>query len=148
MPYFAYVRDGVVKYVQLVTSSTPAQIKWLALNQSGVLLKDSTGYDVMPGDLFIDGKFYKKDIETGDTTLLEEGAWVHPKAIRFAGIMEGEIVGQWGLGKELFADQTESDQFVEDILNSQIIEIDQEQQFSVVRGWLYDGANFSKPNNA
>ncbi len=148
MPYFAYVRDGVVKYVQLVTSSTPAQVKWIALNQSGVLLKDSTGYDVMPGDLFTDGKFYKKDIETGETTLLEEGAWVHPKAIRFAGIMEGEIVGQWGLGKELFDDEEEINQFIDDIINSQIIEIDQSQQFSVVNGWLYDGVNFSEPNNA
>ena len=60
MPYFGYVRDGIVKYVQLVTSSTPAQSKWIALNRSGVVLKDSSGYDVMPGDLFTDGKFIKK----------------------------------------------------------------------------------------
>ncbi len=148
MPYFAHVRDGVVKYVQLVTSSTPAQTKWIALNRSGVLIKDSRGYDVMPGDLFIDGKFYKKDIETGETTLLEDGAWVHPKAVRFAGIMDGEIAGQWGIGKELFTDEAEMDQFVDDIVNSQIVEVTQEQQFLVEKGWLYDGVNFTKPDNA
>lgn len=147
MPYFAYVRNGTVKYVQLVTSSTPAQEKWIALNRSEVLLKDSTGYDVMPGDLFTDGKFYKKDIETGETTLLEDNAWVHPKAVRFAGIMDGEIVGQWGLGKELFEDQEAIDQFVDDIINSEIIELSQEQQFLVSKGWLYDGTNFTYPEN-
>ena len=148
MPYFAYVRNGTVKYVQLVTSSTPAQEKWIALNRSGVLLKESTGYDVMPGDLFTDGKFYKKDIETGETTLLEDNAWVHPKAVRFAGIMDGEIVGQWGLGKELFADEAEMNQFAEDIVNSEIVEVAKEQQFLVEKGWLYDGVNFTNPNNA
>lgn len=148
MPYFAYVRNGTVKYVQLVTSSTQAQEKWLALNRSGVLLKESTGYDVMPGDMFTDGKFYKKDIETGDLTLLEENAWVHPKAVRFAGIMDGEIVGQWGLGKELFTDDAEMTQFADDIVNSEIIEIEKDQQFSVEKGWLYDGVNFTAPDNA
>lgn len=148
MPYFAYVRNGSVKYVQLVSTATQPQVKWIALNRSGVLLKDSGGHDVMPGDLFIDNKFYKKDIETGETTLLEDGLWSHPKAVRFAGIMDGEIVGQWGIGKEQFADQLEIDQFVDDILNSEIIEIPQEQQFTIEKGWLYDGANFTTPNNA
>jgi hypothetical protein len=148
MPYFGYVRNGTVKYVQLVTSSTPAQIKWTALNRSGVLLKESTHYDVMPGDVLIDGKFYKKDAETGETTLLEDGAWSHPKAVRIAGIMDGEIVGQWGLGKETFTDQAEIDQFVDDIVNSEIVEIGQEQQFVVEKGWLYDGVNFTNPDNA
>jgi hypothetical protein len=63
MPYFAYVKDGTVKYVQFISSSSPSQEKWVALNRSGVVLKETTKYNVMPGDLLIDGKFHKKDIE-------------------------------------------------------------------------------------
>jgi hypothetical protein len=148
MPYFGYVRDGIVKYVQLVTSSTPAQSKWIALNRSGVILKDSSNYDVMPGDLFTDGKFYKKDAETNNTTLLEDGAFTLPNAIRVAGIVDGEIVGQWGMGTELFENIEEAHQFIDDIVNSQIVEIEQEQQFLVEKGWLYDGVNFTNPDNA
>lgn len=148
MPYFAYVKDGVVKHLQFVSSSTPAQEKWIALNRSGVLLKESTYHDVMPGDLLIDGKFYKKDIETGETTLLEDGVWTHPKAVRFAGIMDGEIVGQWGMGKEQFESQEAIDEFVTVVTTSNIVEIEKDQQFLVEKGWLYDGVNFTAPNNA
>lgn len=148
MPYFAYVKDAKVEHVQFVSTSTPAQEKWVALNRSGVVLKYSSNYDVMPGDVFVDGKFYKKDIETGETTLLEDGAWTHPLAVRFAGIMDGEIVGQWGVGKDLFATPEELDEFVNMILNSEIIELSQDQQFSVEKGWLYDGVNFTNPDNA
>jgi hypothetical protein len=149
MPYFGYVRDGVVKYVQLVTGSTPAHSKWLALNRSGVILKDSSNHDVMPGDLFTDGKFYKKDAETNETTLVEDGTGVLPEVVRVAGIVDGEVVGQWGMGVEAaFEDLSEANQFIDDIVNSQIVEIEQEQQFLVEKGWLYDGANFTNPNNA
>ena len=148
MPYFAYVKDGTVKHVQFASTSTPAEQKWTALFRSGVLLKESTHYDVMPGDVFIDGKFYKKDIETGETTMLEDGAWTHPKAIRFAGIMEDEIVGQWGLGKEQFNSQEEIDEFIQIVTTAEIVEISKEQQFSVEKGWLYDGVNFTAPDNA
>ncbi len=147
MPNFAYVRDGVVKYVQSTPGATPAEEKWIALNRSGVVLKDSTHYDVMPGDLLIDDKFYKKDIETGETTLLEDGAWTHPRAIRFAGIMDGEVVGQWGLGKENFEDEAEINQFVEDILASQVVELPLGMKLLVKKGWLYDGVDFSEPSN-
>lgn len=148
MPNFAYVRDGIVKHVQTATGSNPVEEKWIALFRSGVLLKDSGGHDVMPGDLFIDDKFYKKDIETGETTLLEDGLWSHPKAVRFAGIMDGEIVGQWGIGKELFADQSEIDEFTDNILNSQIVEIEQDSSYLVEKNWIYDGTIFSAPDNA
>jgi hypothetical protein len=148
MPYFGYVRDGVVKYVQLVTGSTPAHEKWLALNRSGVILKDSSNHDVMPGDLFIDGKFYKKDAETNETTLVEDGTGVLPEVIRVAGIVDGEVVGQWGMGADRFADLAEANQFIDDIVNSQIVEIEQEKQFLVENGWLYDGVNFTNPDNA
>lgn len=145
MPYFAYVRNGVVKYHQFLEKGNLIEEKWTALYRSNVLIKDSTGYDVMPGDLFIDEKFYKRDPETGDPILLQEGEWVHPKAVRFAGIMEEEIIGQWGRGKELFADQAEIDQFVDDILNSEIVEINHEQPNLVKENWLYDGVNFIQP---
>jgi hypothetical protein len=148
MPYFAYIKDATVKHVQFVSTSTPAQEKWVALNRSGVILKESTHYDVMPGDLFTDNKFYKKDIETGEITLLEDGAWTHPKAVRFAGIMDGEIVGQWGLGKENFATQEEVDEFVTMVETSDIVELKLDEQFVVEKGWLYDGVNFTNPNNA
>jgi len=145
MPNFAYVKNGIVKYTQFTNDGNLIEQKWTALFRSNVLIKNSTEYDVMPGDLFVDNKFYKKDIETGETTLLEEGAWSHPKAVRFAGIMDGEIVGQWGRGRELFADQAEIDQFIDDILNSEIIEINQDQPDRVKVGWLYDGVNFIEP---
>lgn len=148
MPYFAYVKEGTVKYVQFIGAGSTAQDKWIALNRSGVLLKESTHYDVMPGDLYIDGKFYKKDIETGETTMLEDGAWTHPKAVRFAGIMDGEIVGQWGMGKEQFNTPEEVVEFANMIVSSEIVEIDKDQQFSVEKGWLYDGVNFTAPDNA
>lgn len=147
MAYFAYVRNGVVKYQQFLSEGNPIEQKWIALYKSDVLIKNTTSYDVMPGDLFVNEKFYKKDIETGETTLLEDGAWEHPKAIRFAGIMDGEIVGQWGRGKEMFADQAEIDQFIDDILNSEIIEIIQDQPNRVQAGWLYNGVNFTSPDN-
>ena len=148
MASFAYVRDGIVKYVQAIAGLSQAEEKWIALNRSDVLLKNTMGYNVMPGDLFIDGKFYKKDIETGETALLQEGVWTHPKAVRFAGIMDGEIVGQWGLGKENFQDESEINQFCDDILNSQIIEISDEQLFLVEKGWLYDGNKFTNPSDS
>lgn len=147
MPNFAHVRDGVIKHIQIVPGASPAEEKWIALFRSGVLLKETTHYDVMPGDVLIDDRFYKKDIETEETTLLEDGAWTHPKAIRFAGVMDGEIVGQWGLGKETFADQSEIDQFVEDILNSEIVEIPAGMKLLVKKGWLYDGTNFTAPSS-
>lgn len=146
MPYFASVRNGIVIHTYVTNDQNLVEKKWTALFRSNVLIKNSTYYDVMPGDLFIDGKFYKKDIETGETTLLEDGAWSHPKAIRFAGIMDGEIVGQWGRGRELFENQIEIDQFIDDILNSEIIEINYEQPNLVEKNWLYDGVNFSPPS--
>jgi hypothetical protein len=102
----------------------------------------------MPGDLYVDGKFYKKDIETGETTLLEDGLWTHPKAVRFAGIMEEEIVGQWGIGKEMFASQEEIDEFVAMVETSDVVELKLDEQFVVEKGWLYDGVNFTNPDNA
>jgi hypothetical protein len=148
MPYFGYVRDGVVKHVQFITSSTPVHEKWLALNRSGVILKDSSNHGVMPGDLFVDGKFYKKDAETNETTLVEDGTGTLPEVIRVAGIVDGEVVGQWGMGADLIGDLTECQQFIDDVVNSQIVEIEQEQQFLVEKGWLYDGVNFTSPDNA
>jgi len=147
MSYFAYVKNTKVEHVQFVSTATPVGEKWVALLRSGVTLKYSSDYDVMPGDVYVDGKFYKKDIETGETTLLEDGAWTHPKAVRFAGIMDGEIVGQWGTGKENFASQEEIDEFVTAIENSNVIELDLESQFVVEKGWLYDGVNFTNPDN-
>lgn len=148
MPYFAYIKDGTVKHIQFISTATPAQEKWVALNRSGVLLKESTHYDVMPGDLLIDGKFYKKDAETGETTLLEDGVWTHPKAVRIAGIMDGEIVGQWGIGREQFDTQEEVDEFANMVVTSDIVELELDQQFTVEKGWLYDGVNFTAPDNA
>ena len=148
MPYFAYVKDAKVEYVQFISTSAPVGEKWVALNRSGVTLKYSSNYDVMPGDLYVDGKFYKKDIETGETTLLEDGLWTHPKAVRFAGIMEEEIVGQWGIGKEMFASQEEIDEFVIMAETSDVIELKLDEQFVVEKGWLYDGVNFTNPDNA
>jgi hypothetical protein len=147
MPYFAYVKDGTVKYVQFISSSSPSQEKWIALNRSGVSLKETTKYNVMPGDLFIDGKFYKKDLENDSTTLLEEAEWTHPNSIRFAGIMDGEIVGQWGLATDLFDTQDDVNDLVDSIVNSEIIELNKENQFLVKKGWLYDGVNFTDPDN-
>jgi hypothetical protein len=148
MPYFAYVKDAKVEYVQFVSTSSPVGEKWVALNRSGVTLKYSSHYDVMPGDVYVDGKFYKKDIDTGETTLLEDGAWTHPKAVRFAGIMEEEIVGQWGIGKEMFASQEEIDEFVAMAETSDVVELKLDEQFIVEKGWLYDGVNFTNPDNA
>jgi hypothetical protein len=148
MPYFAYVKDAKVEYVQFISTSAPVGEKWVALNRSGVTLKYSSNYDVMPGDLYVDGKFYKKDIETGETTLLEDGLWTHPKAVRFAGIMEEEIVGQWGIGKEMFASQEEIDEFVIMAETSDVVELKLDEQFVVEKGWLYDGVNFTNPDNA
>lgn len=147
MPYFAYVKDGTVKYVQFISSSSPSQEKWIALNRSGVSLKETTKYNVMPGDLFIDGKFYKKDLESDSTTLLEEAEWTHPNSIRFAGIMDGEIVGQWGLATDLFDTQDDVNILVDSIVNSEIVELNKENQFLVKKGWLYDGVNFTDPDN-
>lgn len=146
MPKFAYVKNGTVKYVQLVSSSTPAQDRWIALNRSGVVLKYSSNYDIMPGDLFVDDKFYKKDIETDATTLVEEADFGLP-AVRFAGIMDGEVVGQWGEGKELFDSQEEINEFIDDVLTSEIVEVSKAEQFLVEKGWLYDGVDFINPDN-
>lgn len=147
MSYFAYVKNAKVEHVQFVSTSTPAGEKWVALYRSGVTLKHSSDYDVMPGDVYVDGKFYKKDIETGETTLLEDGAWTHPKAVRFAGIMDEEIVGQWGSGKENFASQEEIDEFVDMVETSDVVELKLDEQFIVEKGWLYDGVNFTNPDN-
>ena len=147
MAHFANVTNGVVKHIHSLDEANMIHQKWIALFRSNVLIKDSTGYDVMPGDLFVDGKFYKKDLETGEAILLQEGEWVHPKAIRFAGIMDGEIVGQWGQGKELFKDEEEMNQFVEDILNSEIVEINYDPPQTVKVNWLYDGVNFIQPES-
>jgi len=147
MPKFAYVKDGTVKYIQYLTEARPVQEKWIAMNRSGVILKESTNYNVMPGDLFLDGQFYKKDLEDDSTTLLVEGRYTHPNSIRFAGIMDGEIVGQWGRPTEEFANQDEINEFIDNILNSEIIEIENPDQNSAEVGWLYDGVNFTDPNN-
>lgn len=146
MPNFAFVKNGIVGFIEFVNPTSPAIEKWVALFRSGVLLKETTRYDVMPGDLFLDGKFYKKDIEDGTTTLLEEGEWTHPNAIRFAGIMDGEIVGQYGKTKDLFSNQQEIDNYVDIITSSEIIELTTEQSSSVEVGWIYDGSNFTNPN--
>ena len=52
------------------------------------------------------------------------------------------------MGTELFENIEEAHQFIDDIVNSQIVEIEQEQQFLVEKGWLYDGVNFTNPDNA
>ncbi len=148
MSYFAYVKNGKVEHVQFVSTSTSVGEKWVALFRSGVTLKYSTNYAVMPGDVYVDGKFYKKDIETGETTLLEDGAETHPETVRFAGIMDGEIAGQWGTGKENFASQEEIDEFVTMVETSNVVELELESQFIVEKGWLYDGVNFTNPDNA
>lgn len=147
MPNFAFVKDGTVRFIEFVNPTSPAIEKWVALFRSGVLLKETTGYDVMPGDLFLDGRFYKKDLEDGSTTLLEEGAWTHPSAIRFAGIMDGEVVGQYGKDRSMFENQQAIDDYVDTIINSDIVELSQEQASSVEVGWLYDGINFNSPEN-
>jgi len=147
MPYFAHVKNGTVGYVQFISTSNPSSEKWIALNRSGVVLKDTTKINVMPGDLFVDGKFYKKDIETGETTLVENEEWTHPNSVRFAGIIDGEIVGQWGHSTALFANQDEIDDLVNAVVDSEIIELDKENQFLVTKGWLYDGVNFTNPDN-
>lgn len=147
MAYFAYVRNGIVKHYHYLDEANPIHEKWIALYRSDVVLKDTTGYDVMPGDLFIEEKFYKKNIETGETSLVEDGVWVHPKAIRFAGIMDGELIGQWGVGREQFESQEKIDEFINDILNSEIIEIQQDQPHLVQNGWTYNGSNFIEPGN-
>jgi hypothetical protein len=146
MPKFAFVKDGVVKHTQFLTTANPAKEKWIAINRSGAVLKETTNYDVMPGDLFIDGQFYKKN-EDGSTTLLIEGEWTDPTSIRFAGIIDGVIAGQWGTGIEAFDTQDKADEFIDNILNAQIIEVDKDLQFSVENGWLYDGVNFTNPNS-
>ena len=147
MPKFAYVKDGTVKHIQFLTEAKPIQEKWIAMNRSGVILKESTNYNVMPGDLFLDGQFYKKDLEDDSTTLLVEGEYTHPNSIRFAGIMDGEIAGQWGRPTEDFANQDEINDFIDTIVTSEIIEIENPNQSSVDVGWLYDGVNFTDPNN-
>jgi len=144
MPKFAFVNNGVVKHTQFMTTAEPVKEKWIMLNRSGVVLKESTRYDVMPGDLFVDGQFYKKN-EDESTTLLVEGEYTHPNAIRFAGIMDGEVVGQWGEGKELFDNQEEINEFIDDVLTSEIVEVSKAEQFLVEKGWLYDGVDFTSP---
>jgi hypothetical protein len=146
MPKFAYVKDGTVKHVQFLNEAVPVQEKWVAMNRSGVTIKESTNYNVMPGDLFLDGQFYKKE-EDDSTTLLVEGRYTHPNSIRFAGIMDGEVVGQWGRPTEEFANQDEINDFIDNILTSEIIEVDNPDQLSAEVGWLYDGVNFTDPNN-
>lgn len=140
MPSFAFIKNEIVKHIEHVYPE-----KWIALFRSGVILKNTTRYNVMPGDLFLDGKFYKKDIESGDLTLLEEGDYIHPNSIRFAGIIDGEIVGQMGRSLTLFQNQEEIDDFADTIISSEIIEIPSEQSYSVQSGWIWDGENFSPP---
>jgi hypothetical protein len=146
MPSFAFIKDGVVRFIESVSPAGPSTEKWIALFRSGVLLKETTRYDVMPGDLFLDGKFYKKDIEDGTTTLLEEGVFTHPNSIRFAGIMDGEIVGQYGKRKDTFENQEKIDEYVNIIISSEIVELTSEQLSFVEVGWLYDGSNFTNPD--
>lgn len=144
MPTFAFVKNGIVRHIEFVD---PNFEKWIALLRSGVLLKETTRYNVMPGDLFIDGNFYKKNLEDGSTTLLEEGSYTHPNSIRFAGIMDGEIVGQWGKTTDLFASQEEVNNFIDTVVSSEVIEIGQEQESLVESGWLYNGVSFTNPNS-
>lgn len=146
MPKFVFVKDGIVKHTQFLTEASPIQEKWIAMHRSGVVMKESTNYNVMPGDLFLDGQFYKKE-EDDSTTLLIEGRYTHPNSIRFAGIVDGEIAGQWGKPTAEFANQDEINEFIDDILNSEIIEVEDPNQSSVDVGWLYDGTTFTNPNN-
>jgi hypothetical protein len=78
--------------------------------------------------------------------LLEEGVFTHPNSIRFAGIMDGEIVGQYGKRKDTFENQEKIDEYVNIIISSEIVELTSEQLSFVEVGWLYDGSNFTNPD--
>ena len=146
MPKFAYVKEGTVKYVLFLDPSTME--KWISLSRSGVQLLESSYYDVFPGDLFIDNNFYKKN-EDDTTTLVEKSTESFTiGSIRFAGIMDGEVVGHWGKNMDQFpGGQEEIDEFIDAILTSEIVEISKPEQFIVEKGWLYDGVDFTDPDN-
>lgn len=150
MPYFAYVENNKVIYVKYFSTLNLIGKKWTLLNKSGVTLKESTYHDVTNGDLVIENKYYKKNAETGETILVEDGMGNHPKAekeIIFSGIVNGEIVGQFGILRKNFQNQEEENNFVNSIINSNVIELTNENKFLVNEGWLYDGVNFIEPEN-
>jgi len=142
---FAFVKNGTVRFIETVNPTSINVEKWIALFRSEVLLVETTNYDVMPGDLYLDGKFYKKNIVDGTTTLVEDGVYTHPTAIRFAGIMDGEVVGQYGRSREFFENQQAIDDFVDIITSSNIVELTADQSYSVKVGWLYNGTDFTNP---
>lgn len=143
MPNFAFIKDQKVQFIESVNPTGPALEKWIALFRSGVLLKETTRYNVMPGDLFIDGRFYKKDSTNAP---LEEGEWTHPTSVRFAGIMDGEVVGQYGKDRSLLGNEEDVSEFIDVITSSQIVELTTEQSSYVEKGWIYDGFNFVNPD--
>lgn len=146
MPNFAFIKDGVVRFIETVSPTGPSTEKWIALFRSDVTLIETTRYNVMPGDLFSDGKFYKKNTEDNTITLLEEGEWTHPNSIRFAAIMDGEVVGQWAKNVSLFENEEKLNEFIDIALNADIVELTDEQSSFINLGWLYDGAIFTNPN--
>lgn len=150
MPYFAYVTNNKVVHINYFSGLNLIGQKWTALNRSNVILKESTYHDVTIGDLFIENQYYKKNAETGETTLLAEGAGNHPngdKEIIFSGIVNNEIVGQWGILKSKFQNEEDQNNFVNDIISSNVIELTDQDKFLVNKGWLYDGVKFIKPEN-
>lgn len=144
MPNFAFIKDQKVRFIESVNPTGPALEKWIALFRSNVLLKETTRYNVMPGDLFVDGKFYKKD--SSEVPLIE-GEWTHPNSVRFAGIMDGEVVGQYAKGSSMFSNEEEIAEFIDIITSSQIVEVTAEQSSYVEKGWIYDGVNFINPSS-
>lgn len=144
MPNFAFIKDQKVRFIESVNPTGPALEKWIALFRSNVLLKETTRYNVMPGDLFVDGKFYKKD--SSEVPLIE-GEWTHPNSVRFAGIMDGEVVGQYAKGSSMFSNEEEIAEFIDIITSSQIVEVTAEQSGYVEKGWIYDGVNFINPSS-
>ncbi len=144
MPNFAFIKDQKVRFIESVNPTGPALEKWIALFRSNVLLKETTRYNVMPGDLFVDGKFYKKD--SSEVPLIE-GEWTHPNSVRFAGIMDGEVVGQYAKGSSMFSNEEEIVEFIDIITSSQIVELTAEQSGHVEKGWIYDGVNFINPSS-
>jgi hypothetical protein len=136
---FAIVVNEEVLYNMPFDATSSMGEKWIAILRSNPKIVKISGYAFAPGDVLINGEFYRKNSSNElDKLIKDEG--VDQNSVYFAAIFDDEIAGGMSLRKDII-DKSIIDR-VEKAFASDYKII--EAPLNVGFGWLYDGTTFTK----
>lgn len=143
MALFGFILNNKVEFIMPIVEGSHVNDKWIAALRSEVIFRDaSTNYGLSSGDIFENEKFYR-NVDGNLVEIEKDPLWDDPNVVRFAGIIDGEVIGMRMASKDSLGGEDIFNRFKTTLSsNPLIVEIKNQ---SVDIGWTWDGQNFLPP---